>query len=148
MGDTEDIRNSLTGMKLMEEGPEGIYVGPKDGEDETDVFVTMDLTHLTVINGDRSLEISRQVARFLKTKELDIKSGMVSGETFGYTHQLDNNSILKVTNDDVPREMIDVRVWYTNCVGRLAPTKKGARLHYIHLCNIFALLDEFLGEAQ
>lgn len=145
IGDTTEIRNSLCGLELLEEGSDGIYVGPKDGEDETDIFVKVDDTHMKIINGDRCLELSRQTAYFLKSKEKDIKSGIVNGESFVYTRQLDPTSIFRITTNEVPREMLDCRIWYKNCVGRFAPTKCGARLHYIHMVNIFTIIDEFLA---
>ena len=122
IGDTSSIRKSLCGLELMEEGEKGVYIGPKDGQDQTDVFVTEDSTHLKIhfYELQRCIELSRETSNFI----------------------LDTTSIIRVTNSEVPREMIDIRVWYKNCVGRWTPTRRGVRLHYIHFNNVITLMEK------
>ena len=146
IGDTSNIRDSLCGLKLLEEGEKGIYVGPKDGQEQTDVFVTKDETHLNVhfYELERSIELSKESCIFIAEKADAILSGIKNCECVSYDIKADATSIVRITNSEVPREMVDIRVWYRNCVGRWTPTRKGVRLHYIHFKNILLLINTML----
>ena len=144
IGDTSSVRDSLCGLKLMQEGDKGIYVGPKDGQEQTDVFVTKDETHLTIhfYELERCIELSKETCMFIADKAPAILSAIRNSECTNYEVKKDATSIVRITNSEVPREMIDVRVWYRNCVGRWTPTRRGVRLHYIHFNNILLLIKK------
>ena len=146
IGDTSCVRKSICGLNLMEESSKGVYVGPKDGVEQTDVFVTMDETHLKIhfYELGRSIELSKNTCAFIKEKSTSILDAIKSSECVSFNIKIDASSIVKVTNSEVPREMIDIRVWYRNCVGRWAPTRRGVRLHYIHFRNTLSLIEKML----
>lgn len=137
----------MCGKKLMQETTQGIYIGPRDSEDgQSDVFVKFNETHLTVyqFDGDRKLELSKNSASFLHDKQADITDAIRKGEVFTVSIQLDPSTSLRITTKEVMQEMVDIRVWYRNCVGRWSPSRKGARLHYIHVVNLITVIKEFL----
>lgn len=148
--DTSQVRDSLCGLKLMEESTKGIYIGPKDWENgQADVFISVDQTHLSLFytaanKEDRELSLSRSLCSFITAKEKLITDGMNNQVDITFGKQIDRNNALKITTSNVPKEMIDLRIWFKNCVGRWAPSKKGARLHYIHMLCMFEILKSFL----
>lgn len=137
----------MCGKNLMEETGNGVYIGPRDtDEEQSDVHVKFNETHLTIIQfgGERKLELSKESAVFLQENQKAVLEGIWRSDQFSFSINLNPASSLRITNKDVIQEMCDLRIWYKNCVGRWAPTRKGARLHYIHVINLFVLIEEFL----
>lgn len=131
----------------MEDTPSGVYIGPRDSEDDqSDIFVKCNETHILIeqFKGVRTLELSRDTGSYVLSLEKQILDGIRNAEIFTFSKNLDPTTSLRITNREVVQEMGDIRIWYRNCVGRWAPTRKGARLHYIHFTNLFLVIKDFL----
>lgn len=131
----------------MERGTLGVYIGPKDSDSQADLFVKTDHTHINIYSKEigRELELSKEAALFLNGKAAAMEEAVRKNQAVSFKHQLNTSSVLKITTSDVPREMIDIRIWFRNCVGRWTPTRKGARIHYIHLMNFIQIINEFVN---
>lgn len=131
----------------METSLKGVYIGPKDGDIQSDMFVKSDATHLKIFSkeAERELELSKEVALFIKQKAAEIEEAIRKNQAISLKYPLNTSSMLKITTSDVPNEMVDTRIWFRNCIGRWAPTRKGARMHYIHMMNVISLIDVFLN---
>ena len=114
MSDTKHVRKSINGSTLLEEDEEGYYIGPKDGDKQVDIHVKFDSTHfsITMKQLDRTLEFSKQTGAFILEKGDEILKAIKENSIIKSKCTIDACSILKITNEDVPREMIDLRVWF------------------------------------
>lgn len=131
----------------MESSYKGIYIGPKDGDIQSDYFVKSDETHITVFSkeAERELEICKEAALFIRQKAVEMEEAVRKKQAVSFKYPLNMSSMLKITTSDVASEMIDIRIWFKNCIGRWAPTRKGARMHYVHMMNFLNLIDDFLN---
>ena len=145
IGDTSKLRKSTCGLDIMEsDSDKGIYIGPKDGIDKCDVFAFCDATHLTIklIQYEKTFEISKYMCLKITKKGEEILKNLEKYETVNIIFKKDPTSILKITTEDIQKEMLDIRIWFKNCVGRWIPTRKGVRIHYIHFKNILHIINE------
>ena len=145
--DTSNIRSSICGLKLMGKSSKGVYIGPKDGEEQCDVFVIIDDTHMTIhfYEYKRKLDLSRDSCGYILEKGHSILENIKDNVIFTYTRKIGSSgtSMLKISNLNVNIEMVDMRIWVTNCVGRWVPTRNGVRLHYVHMKNLLTLMKTF-----
>lgn len=140
-----NVRESNAGLELLEEGVDGVYIGPKDyADEENDIHLTIDSTHLKIagLSDGKKFTLPKQLSEFFLSNCVSLIDSMEKGNDVEYEAQLDKSSFVKVSTKTLPPDMCDMRVWYRNCIGELKPTRNGIRLHYLHVLNMMCVLKK------